>query len=503
MKSPSDIGDNRPSFAGSREGVVILSEFVSSARVMGGAIIVNPWKADEIIEALIRSLEMHATERTARFRRNLEFCSRMTTLKWAENVLRDLKNVESTNLSSSTLGLGVNYRVTGVRADLSPLDTVKLTKAYRSSQYRLLLFDWGGTLTDTLDTYEAYALATGHSRAGPSEELTQVLQSLCDDPRNYCFVISGRAVHSLQEFFGSIERLGLAAEHGCYFRFPSKERAGTNSWTTSISLESTDWMDPVRRIMDIYTQRTHGSYIEQKGAAMIWQFRDADPDFGFMQSKELEEHLSDILSTYPLEIIRGGGVADGYLEIRPAGLSKGLFLTHITSTLKSKGISIDFLLTIGDDITDEPMFEAASRLAAAKKVSFTPAALPASKLEIFSVSVGKRATAANSYVNDSSEVLDLLRALTKTINTDKRFMSSVDLSSHQKSQLSSFFHHAASLTQSNRSPMPKSNSESQLTALVLNSTLFTNLTFYSHQDQVLLSLHNQCQPKLRLGVLVM
>lgn len=31
-----------------REGVVIMSEFVSSARVMGGAIIINPWKSDEV-----------------------------------------------------------------------------------------------------------------------------------------------------------------------------------------------------------------------------------------------------------------------------------------------------------------------------------------------------------------------------------------------------------------------------------------------------------------------
>lgn len=409
---------------------------------------------------------MHQTERTARFRRNLEFCSRMTTLKWAENVLKDLKNVESTDLSSSTLGLGVNYRVTGIRADLLPVDTLRVSRVYRASQYRLLMFDWGGTLTDSLDTYEAYAIATGRSRPGPSEELIQVLQSLCDDPRNYCFVISGRAIHSMQEFFGSVERLGLAAEHGCYFRFPSKDKGGSSSWTTSISLESRDWMDPVRRIMDIYTQRTHGSYIEQKGAAMIWQFRDADPDFGYIQSKELEEHLYDILSTYPLEIIRGGGVSDGYLEIRPAGLSKGLFLSHIVSVLKSKGISIDFLLSIGDDITDEPMFEAANRLLAAKKVSFTPPQkhLLPSKLEVFTVSVGKRVTAAQSYVNDSPEVLDLLRALYKTKSTDKRYMSSVDLSAHHRSP------HVVDQNNSARSPMQKSNSEPHLTALVFLSS---------------------------------
>jgi trehalose 6-phosphate synthase/phosphatase len=437
----------------------------------------------QVVEALVRSFEMHQTERTARFRRNLEFCSRMTTLKWAENVLKDLKNVELCDLSS-TLGIGGNFRMVGMRADLFPLEPGTVLKAYRASQYRLLLFDWGGTLTDTLDNYEAYAIATGNtSRTGPSKELIEILQALCDDPRNYCFVISGRAIHSMREFFGSIDRLGLAAEHGCYYRMPSKERTGTTTaaWTTSIALESTEWMDPVRRIMDIYTQRTHGSYIEQKGAAMIWQFRDADPDFGYIQSKELEEHLYDILSSYPLEIIRGGGVSDGYLEIRPAGLSKGLFLSHITAVLKSKGILIDFLLAIGDDITDEPMFEAANRLQSSKKVSFfsspikgggsvttpTPITPTASnKLEVFTVSVGKRVTVANAYVNDSSEVLDLMRALNKTRHSDKKYMSAVDLSAHHRDQLSSFFGHAATLTPTPRSPMPRSNSDSQLTALV-------------------------------------
>jgi hypothetical protein len=48
MKSPGESNLDRPSLSARREGVVILSEFVSSARVMGGAIIINPWKIDEV-----------------------------------------------------------------------------------------------------------------------------------------------------------------------------------------------------------------------------------------------------------------------------------------------------------------------------------------------------------------------------------------------------------------------------------------------------------------------
>ena len=67
-----------------------------------------------------------------------------------------------------------------------------------------------------------------------------------------------------------------------------------------------NWKESARLLMQIFTQRTHGTYIEQKGNALIWQFRDADPEFGFLQSKELEEHLNEVLVNHlEVEVIRG------------------------------------------------------------------------------------------------------------------------------------------------------------------------------------------------------
>lgn len=31
------------------EGIVIISEFISSARVMRGSLVVNPWRLDEVL----------------------------------------------------------------------------------------------------------------------------------------------------------------------------------------------------------------------------------------------------------------------------------------------------------------------------------------------------------------------------------------------------------------------------------------------------------------------
>lgn len=51
-------------------------------------------------------------------------------------------------------------------------------------------------------------------------------------------------------------------------------------------------------IMDLYAQRTHGTYVVNKGSALLWQFRDADPEFGWLQSKELEDHLTTVLKPF-------------------------------------------------------------------------------------------------------------------------------------------------------------------------------------------------------------
>ena len=40
-----------------KEGVVIMSEFVSSARVMRGSLHINPWRLDEVVSALSIALK--------------------------------------------------------------------------------------------------------------------------------------------------------------------------------------------------------------------------------------------------------------------------------------------------------------------------------------------------------------------------------------------------------------------------------------------------------------
>lgn len=419
----------------SKLGLLIVSEFISSARVMRGAITVNPWRVEEVKHALGVALEMGETELLDRNRRNLEFSTRLTTEKWAQHVLLDLKAVDKSYNphDNFAIGFGLNYRVMGVRADFHPLDETVVAREYRASRCRLILLDWGGTLVaddDKSDAIHAYALAQGHaSLSGPSEELRATLEALCSDVRNVVFVVSGKEMKSVQEYFGDVRGLGLAAEHGFYYKWPQDfARSSSHSkWHTMRELGDQSWKEAAKHVMDIYVQRTYGTYIETKGNSLIWQFRDADPEFGLMQSKELETHLKDVMEPHSIDVIRGGGINDGYIEVRPQGISKGSFLHYAMSKLNKHNRHADFLMAVGDDSSDEPMFTHIASLLAST---------PTRELTAVSVSVGKKPTAAQCYVDDPSAVLELLSTLNRTSQRDqagsRRYFSVVDLPSMQK-----------------------------------------------------------------------
>ena len=76
----------------------------------------------------------------------------------------------------------------------------------------------------------------------------------------------------------SQDGLGLAAEHGFFFR-----RAGSLEWDTRSSVEEMTWRSIVGPILQQYTESTDGSYIEKKESAFVWHYAAADPDFGSLQ----------------------------------------------------------------------------------------------------------------------------------------------------------------------------------------------------------------------------
>lgn len=157
------------------------------------------------------------------------------------------------------------------------------------------------------------------------------------------------------------------------------------------------WKEMVLPILEAYTESTDGSYIEAKESAIVWHYKETDPDFGRWQAKELLDHLEGMLSNEPVEVSSGQAI----VEVKPQHVSKGNAVDRILEHLSHQSQAPDFVLCIGDDRSDEDMFTAMEH------VTFSPH-LPA---EVFACTVGQKPSKAPFYMNDTTEVLSLLSRL--------------------------------------------------------------------------------------------
>lgn len=92
------------------------------------------------------------------------------------------------------------------------------------------------------------------------------------------------------------------------FRWPQKE-----VWETCGPSADFGWKHIAEPVMQLYTESTDGSCIETKESALVWQYRDADPGFGYSQAKEMLDHLESVLANEPVSVKSGQFI----VEVKP------------------------------------------------------------------------------------------------------------------------------------------------------------------------------------------
>ena len=115
---------------------------------------------------------------------------------------------------------------------------------FRRAKKRLLVFDYGGTLT------EQDAQATSFCSKAPDEDehempraVKKAIQMLTEDSNTMVGVISGQKKEILQASFNGLDKVILSAEKGAYHRFPGK-----SDWEICPDI-TLDWQPVVLDIM--------------------------------------------------------------------------------------------------------------------------------------------------------------------------------------------------------------------------------------------------------------
>jgi len=343
-----------------KTGVLILSEMAGAARELADAILINPNHREEIAEALKLALEMRRQEQTQRIRLMQSRLRRYDVSRWATEFIAELFSIDP-------------GRARPFPRLLTPAAQTGLIQHYDRSPNRLLL-DYDGTLV---------RFAKYPQLAKPDRQLLNCLNHLGANPRNELVLLSGRVKATLENWFGSLP-IGLAAEHGAWI----KERE--KSWE-KLKLLCAEWKTRMCPILHTYADRIPGAWVEEKEFSLALHYRAADEERGALAARELTDDLLALTANIDVQVLHGNKT----VEIRNAGIHKG-----IVSQRWLLNCGSDFILAIGDDLTDEDMFTG----------------LPAGA---HSIRVGNSPTQARNYLRGPDDVSMLLDALIKGEQLDE------------------------------------------------------------------------------------
>ncbi|CAM6101672.1 unnamed protein product [Calypogeia fissa] len=368
-----------------KKSMLVISEFIGCSPSLSGAIRVNPWNIEAVAEAMNAAITLPESEKHIRHEKHFKYVSTHDVACWARSFVGDLERTCKEHQQKHTygIGFGLGFRVVSLGPNFRKLQTEHIVSAYKRSASRAILLDYDGTMIPQ----------NSHNK-DPSPQIISLLNTLTADPKNVVFIVSGREKTILSLCFEKCEKLGIAAEHGFFYRWRREEE-----WVTSVAVHDYEWKELVEPIMNLYKESTDGSEVEKKESALVWQFRDADPDFGSWQAKELLDHLESVLANEPVSVKSGQHI----VEVKPQGVSKGLVVEQLLSIMAERGAPADFVLCIGDDRSDEDMFES---------IEDTMALPPyASQAKVFACTVGQKPSNAKYYLDDTMEVIMTLQAL--------------------------------------------------------------------------------------------
>jgi trehalose 6-phosphate synthase/phosphatase len=215
---------------------------------------------------------------------------------------------------------------------LTPTVKRELSQAYLAAERSLLLLDYEGTLVPVSDRPRGVK---------PDVRLIRLLRRLSVDLRTKVVILSNRPQDLVGRWFVNLD-VGLVAESGVWTRRPGEE------WASAVP-ENEDWQLLVKPLLERVTSRTPGSRLVVRDYALLWDYADARPELAEFRVSELKPALVELTADQQAVVVD----REQALEVRLAGVGKGYAVMPWVSEHQP-----DFILAIGDGVTDEEMFAA-------------------------------------------------------------------------------------------------------------------------------------------------
>ncbi|TCD00156.1 bifunctional alpha,alpha-trehalose-phosphate synthase (UDP-forming)/trehalose-phosphatase [Pedobacter psychroterrae] len=341
------------------DGVLVLSEMAGASKELNDALIVNPNNIGDIMRAIVQAIDMPLDEQQLRMSSMRHIVKKFNIHLWVKNFMDKLKEVKEMQQS-----LLAKHAVQAVRSQIS--------KDYAVAKDRYIFLDYDGTLVGFQGDID---------KASPDQRLYELLTELTADPANRVVLVSGRNYETMQKWFGHIN-LDMIAEHGAWQKHLNED------WK-ALPLLTDKWKQEVKTVLDTYTDRTPGSFIEEKSYSLVWHYRKVEKGLGELRANEITNHLRIFIADKGLQMMEGNKV----IEFKNIEVNKG---KAVLNWLYNN--NPDFTVALGDDHTDEDIFKA----------------LPP---QAYTIKVGSNISAARYYLRDYKEVRELLKELLRQKQT--------------------------------------------------------------------------------------
>ncbi|TFK65857.1 alpha,alpha-trehalose-phosphate synthase [Pluteus cervinus] len=265
---------------------LILSEFTGSYSYSGfrSCISVNPWDAKGTANAINQALTMTEDEAKGR---------------WEDlhnHVITQNAPAFVTSFLSRTLRANVEH-IQGDLADVPVLDTARIVPRYKHSQKRLILVDFEGTIWKRDLSKPLQQDATSL----PTETL-DTLKKLSEDKKNELWLLSGLPIKGVLEKIAEyVPKMGIVAENGCFIKTRATRTQPTGEWISMVSNLNLKWKASCVEILNYFSERTPGAFVEDRGASVVWRFwtgakvDSPDRQWARRQAAEAQNHIYDSL----------------------------------------------------------------------------------------------------------------------------------------------------------------------------------------------------------------
>ncbi len=333
-----------------KTGVLILSEMAGAAYEMNEALLINPNNFEEQADTLKKAIHMPINEQIERNTILQKRLERYNVEKWANDFMKSLREQNQKDSTAISKRLSINFLTAYI-------------EEYKTSKNRLIFLDYDGTLA---------GFNIDPKKAKPDTELYNLLDQIDRQPNTDLYLISGRDKETFTEWFLH-KKYNMIVEHGVWISQNGED-------FRMLENIKKDWMDKIRPVLESFVDRTPGSFIEEKNYSLAWHYRNTDPDFGQKRATELNTVLTSLIANDDLSVLNGNKV----MEIKSSNVNKGRAALRVHAEKE-----YDFVFAIGDDWTDEFMFQE----------------LPESAITI---KVGRQKTQAKYFIDSIKNVREVL-----------------------------------------------------------------------------------------------